>query len=468
MLRFSTLVWSGLLTAALFTSQAHAQVAGPFAAPEARVVRAPAGQSLAPVSGDPVAQVAAYLRAAGHDDATVASLVLASRDTVARTGVTHLRFTQRVSGLDVYGTYLKASVTATGALASVVENVVTVRAVGGPPLDGGEGRALAIGLQHVHGGAPTPPGLVRQDGNTSVFARTAFFHREPTVTRVAVPVGAALRRGYLVETWTARGNQLHHTLVGGDGAVLGVESRTASDSYNVFAIDPSKSQQLVVNGPAPAVKAPSPNGWLFAGTQATTNIAGNNVNAYVDANANNAADGGGVAVSDGNFLATFAAGQQPAVDPNKAVATQNLFYLNNVIHDVLYRHGFTESAGNFQESNFGLTGAGSDSVYAEVQDGSGTDNANFSTPADGSHPRMQMYIWSAPGDTQVAIGSKVFTAQNSSFTPPSRPPRASPACLPSSTTARARRRMPVSGSHAMHSSARSRSSTAAPATSTSR
>ena len=250
MARTSLVIWSALLTSVLVSGPAHAQVAGPFAAPEARVVRAPAGQSLAPVSGDPVAQVAAYLRAAGHDDATVASLVLASRDTVARTGVTHLRFTQRVSGLDVYGTYLKASVTATGALASVVENVVTVRAVGGPPLDGGEGRALAIGLQHVHGGAPTPPGLVRQDGNTSVFARTAFFHREPTVTRVAVPVGAALRLGYLVETWTARGNQLHHTLVGGDGAVLGVESRTSNDSYNVFAIDPSKSQQQVVNGSA--------------------------------------------------------------------------------------------------------------------------------------------------------------------------------------------------------------------------
>jgi extracellular elastinolytic metalloproteinase len=35
-------------------------------------------------------------------------------------------------------------------------------------------------------------------------------------------------------------------------------------------------------------------------------------------------------------------------------------------------------------------------VNAEAQDGSGTDNANFATPADGSRPRMQMYIWTAP------------------------------------------------------------------------
>ena len=35
---------------------------------------------------------------------------------------------------------------------------------------------------------------------------------------------------------------------------------------------------------------------------------------------------------------------------------------------------------------------GSDSVNAEAQDGSGTCNANFGTPPDGSNPTMQMYI----------------------------------------------------------------------------
>ena len=35
------------------------------------------------------------------------------------------------------------------------------------------------------------------------------------------------------------------------------------------------------------------------------------------------------------------------------VAVTNLFYLNNVVHDKLYRHGFNEAAGNFQTNNFG-------------------------------------------------------------------------------------------------------------------
>ena len=53
---------------------------------------------------------------------------------------------------------------------------------------------------------------------------------------------------------------------------------------------------------------------------------------------------------------------------------------------------FDEPSGNFQEENYGRGGSGSDYVYAEAQDGSGTCNANMSTPSDGGNPRMQMYI----------------------------------------------------------------------------
>ena len=86
----------------------------------------------------------------------------------------------------------------------------------------------------------------------------------------------------------------------------------------------------------------------------------------------------------------------------------NLFYWNNVIHDVQYRYGFDEAAGNFQVNNYGRGGVGNDSVQAEAQDGSGTNNANFATPPDGSRPRMQMYVWTAPtpnrdGDLDAGI-----------------------------------------------------------------
>ena len=203
-------------------------------------------------------------------------------------------------------------------------------------------------------------------------------------------------------------------MVDGNGQVLDVESRTNTDSYNVFIEDPLKGGQTVVNGPG-AGNAQSPSGWLGAGTQTTVNIQGNNVKAYLDTDANNAADAGGTAVTSGNFLAVADLGAQPSTTANKAVAVQNLFYLNNYVHDRLYTHGFNEAAGNFQASNFQFGGAGNDPVSAEAQDGSGTDNANFSTPTDGSAPRMQMYVWNSNPQGLVTVGAGNYGAYPSGF-----------------------------------------------------
>jgi len=124
-------------------------------------------------------------------------------------------------------------------------------------------------------------------------------------------------------------------------------------------------------------------------------VVSRNVAAYLDADANNAPDSGGTAVTTGDFLATADLTGSPSTEGNKNVAVQNLFYLNNRMHDVLHAAGFNEANGNFQMANFGLGGLGNDPVQAEAQDGSGTDNANFSTPSDGSKPRMQVYLSSA-------------------------------------------------------------------------
>ncbi|HZI12973.1 MAG TPA: M36 family metallopeptidase, partial [Myxococcus sp.] len=169
--------------------------------------------------------------------------------------------------------------------------------------------------------------------------------------------------------------------------------------------------QAIVSGPG-AGNAQSPLGWLNGSGLTTRLIAGNNVRAYLDADANNAPDTGGTAVTSGDFLAIADLGQSPATAANRDVAVQNLFFLNNVIHDALYRYGFNEAALNFQENNFGKGGVGSDSVDAEAQDGSGTDNANFSTPADGSNPRMQMYLWTGVGTHQVNVQTPASIAGN--------------------------------------------------------
>jgi len=73
------------------------------------------------------------------------------------------------------------------------------------------------------------------------------------------------------------------------------------------------------------------------------------------------------------------------------------------MHDIWYQYGFDEESGNFQENNYGNGGNASDFVNADAQDGGGTNNANFSTPPDGSNPRMQMYLWSAAAGEPVDI-----------------------------------------------------------------
>ena len=83
----------------------------------------------------------------------------------------------------------------------------------------------------------------------------------------------------------------------------------------------------------------------------------------------------------------------PTAFPDVYPGTVSLFYYNNIMHDYMYSIGFTEQLWNFQQDNFGRGGAGKDAVSAQVQDGSGTDNANFGTPNDGGTPRMQMFLF---------------------------------------------------------------------------
>ncbi|KAJ3746074.1 Fungalysin metallopeptidase-domain-containing protein [Lentinula detonsa] len=90
-----------------------------------------------------------------------------------------------------------------------------------------------------------------------------------------------------------------------------------------------------------------------------------------------------------------------------ATVTQ-LFYTSNMIHDLYYRYGFTELAGNFQQYNFGRGGREGDAVIANAQDGSGFNNANFMTPPDGTNGRMRMYLWNTAnpyrdGDFEAGI-----------------------------------------------------------------
>ena len=168
----------------------------------------------------------------------------------------------------------------------------------------------------------------------------------------------------------------------------------------------------------------SPDGWIPDGGDSTT---GNNVDAYLDAvvggGESNVPDIGALdnngrpignpdgSTNNRDFLGSSPRdfdytpapvggnpdlGDAPTTDPSRRGAVTQLFYLTNWYHDQLYALGFDEAAGNFQNTNFSGMGTGGDRVLAEAQDGSGTNNANFSTPPDGMSGRMQMYRFTFP------------------------------------------------------------------------
>ena len=367
---------------------AFAQDARDFSAGSARVTRGPGGAPVTGPSGAGRPEIVSAFLSARHDPRTLQSLVLL-RENPASTGITHLNFGQQVAGLDVYGTYVRAALTTRGEIVSVVENLAAVPAALAPNPATPRDALEAVLAEYYAGSALTLPEL-RVSGQTVAYGRGGRFTEDPTVTRVAVPMAnGALQTGYLVVTWDNE-NILRHTVIGPGGRVLVEELRTNTDTYKIFPIHPGVSPtQTVVSGPGGG-NAQSPSGWVTA--DRTT---GNNVDAYLDRDNNNAADANGRPISaTQTFEFTTNLAQAPTTADNQMAAVTNLFYLNNVIHDKLYRHGFTEAAGNFQANNFGKGGAGNDPVNAEAQDGGGTNNANFATPSDGSRPRMQMYLWS--------------------------------------------------------------------------
>ncbi|GGE18381.1 T9SS-dependent M36 family metallopeptidase [Psychroflexus salis] len=174
---------------------------------------------------------------------------------------------------------------------------------------------------------------------------------------------------------------------------------TDGAQYNVYPIpveSPNHGERSLIIDPADANA--SPFGWHdtngVVGAEFTI-TRGNNVWAQEDRAGQNtighAPDGGNNLVFD--YPLAFDA--PPEVYEDAAIT--NLFYWNNILHDILHQYGFDEASGNFQATNYTGEGIGNDFVYADAQDGAGINNATFGTPPDGNNPSMTMYLWSPVG-----------------------------------------------------------------------
>jgi hypothetical protein len=218
------------------------------------------------------------------------------------------------------------------------------------------------------------------------------------------------------DNWTVNEKAAHAaTPAHGPAARVPQALRQPSSTKSTLAVTPASYRVVPFAGERPDITTPRVDnnpwlragagnaattyGWHFDGTTNYTDTRGNNVWAYDDSLKLNAP--GRFTASTGtsgslvfNDIPDFT--KTPTLGRNRRAATTNLFYWNNLMHDVMYQYGFTEASGNFQTDNQGRGGTGGDHVRAEAQDGLGTNNANFSTPPEGLSGRMQMYLFDGP------------------------------------------------------------------------
>ena len=307
-------------------------------------------------------------------------------------GTTFLNYTQRVKGVPVFQGLVQAAVRPTGEIMNINEGWVITD--GNVDVTPGLSEAAGVAKAFEYAGKPTDvaagdranPGrrvaLKNPLGRDDVLSdlRLMLVNGEARLAwHSFVDVGTNEWYEILVDART--GELLFRYNLYADVAQGTVFTRSPNFARTVESFDGNAT----IN----------PNGWIGTATVTT----GNNVDAYLDTDANNAPDNnnttglsvGRASSATQDFTFPFAANVDPRTE--KPAVVSNLFYFNNLMHDFVYDLGFTESAGNFQTNNFGRGGTGNDSVQAEAQDGSGTNNANFATPPEGSRPRMQQYLF---------------------------------------------------------------------------
>ena len=340
------------------------------------------------------------LTAVGVDQATAATLSDETGRALEEDGAAFLKYEQTIDGLRVHGAYARAAFDKDGKLQHLIHRLAPIadRNVAKTSITAEEAAATAIARNF--GEAAPIPETAATDGAFTEFEEDKYFYQAPTVEKVVVArKDGKLEQGYVVENWRESDNLLYHTVIDADGEIIANELRTQNDQYRVYQVNPNVAGQQVANIPDAGTYY-SPYGWLRGSTQGTEYIIGQNVNAYLDRNDNNNPDTWGTFITNRKFLSTTNLSIDPTSGSNPDAAVTNLFYHNNIAHDRLKGHGFTEAWGNFQYENGTAGGQERDHVRAEAQDGASLspaklNNANFATPGDGSSPRMQMFLWNS-------------------------------------------------------------------------
>ncbi len=356
--------------------------------------------------------------ALGAQPADLADLAVTDQYQTRHNGVTHLYLRQRIHGLEVdgteYGVHLDRHGRVLFADGSFVRDLAQrADAAGEKPRINADAAVIAAAAR-LGLGAVDALDLVEAElgavDQRALFANPAVseqpipvrlrYYRIPGTDELHLVWNLSIKSPYGADWWEL-------WVDAGNGDLVGQANWTAEATYRVFpspneSPDNSSGLRSDLVDPYTDGGIASPFGWHdtngIAGAESNFTV-GNNVTACSDFDlpANSCDPGSqpdGGAALDFTTVAPLSLGDPP--QSYELAAVLNLFYWNNIMHDVLYQYGFDEPAGNFQVNNYGRGGLGGDAVNADAQDNSGTNNANFATPADGQQPRMQMYVWNAP------------------------------------------------------------------------
>jgi len=365
-------------------------------------------------SSKPAARIALdYVR--GHDDvfrlgpAALQALKL-RRDYVDALGTHHLSWETMVKGVPVFGNGLRANVTRSGRLLSVLGSpLATVPKLDtAPRLTAAKARGIAardVGGRAAQATSRTAPGPRRtttwsnHDGASLVVFRT--------------PSGARL--GWLTIVSAGGSLAYQHVVDASSGRVV----------YRADLVDDDNGESLVFDNYPGAPAGGTQHQVSFVGegwlTPSATRLFGKNAFVYSDLNDDNRAQNSELvpaakgdtpkwplvsftssSLCDATHICTWDPNVTASWRKNRKQDGTQAFYFVNTWHDHLLAPpiSFTPAAGNFEL-------AGGDPVVVNTLDGANTargmpdlnhvDNANMGTPPDGFPPLMQMFLFHAPG-----------------------------------------------------------------------
>lgn len=323
------------------------------------------------------------------------------------------------------------------SLGSAVEQGLQAGPVRGAAWRVSAPEALARVREGELGLSPSPVATADEQGEWTLLQGPGLGRARARAVWRNEPAG--LGPAWELELWTApaeqtEGRALRALVDAGSGQLLQVQELQVQDSfeYEVFVdaggrpLDGPVEDLSPHPGGGPDGRVPAsieggrigvegfnlnpdglPDPWLAAGSEETR---GNNADAYADHRSPDGFSSGDsrAPTSDaGVFGWTLDPTRAPTADDEQTwAAIVQAFYTVNWLHDWYYDAGFTEALGNAQTDNYGRGGVEGDPLLIEAQDGafSGSrNNANMSTPADGSSPRMQIYLWSARSTTALIV-----------------------------------------------------------------